>query len=108
MTRFSTSLFATAALLGAALFVFSQSPRKATAAMEYSPWETKALVPFERSPAHYVQVPQRELDTAAAEGWELVAVAPFVLLNEARGQDRRDTVTQAYSAYYFKRLRRER
>jgi hypothetical protein len=105
MTRSSTALIATAALLGAAFFVYSQPQRRAP---EYPPWETKVLTPVEVTPAHYVQVSQRDIDVAAADGWELVSVAPFVLLNEARGKERRDTVTQSYAAYYFKRPRRDR
>lgn len=108
MTRSNAVLTATAALLGAAFFVFSQPPsRKPAGHAEYAPWETRVIAPREIRPAFYTQVTQRELDAAAAEGWELVAVTPFVYLNEARGTAR-DTVTQAYPAYYFKRLRQDR
>jgi hypothetical protein len=113
MTRANQVLIAMAALAGAAFLFspagFSQAfPPAGKRAQEYPPWETKVLQPHEVRPAHYSQVTQREIDVAAADGWELVSVAPFVFLNEARGQARQDTVTQAYPAYYFKRSRRDR
>jgi hypothetical protein len=75
---------------------------------DYPAWETRAVFPHEYRPGEYHQASQRELEILALEGWELVAVTPFVYLNEARGKDQRATVTQTYPAYFFKRLRKER
>jgi hypothetical protein len=104
MTRIYAVLIATAALLGAAVFVYSQAPVRK---VPYPAWETRVVTPREIAPARYAQVQQRDLDMVAADGWDLVAVAPYVLLNEARGT-KQDTVTQTYPAYYFKRLRPDR
>ena len=69
-------------------------------------WEVKSLFPHERSPARYSQVQQHEIDRLAVEGWELVAVMPYVYLNEERGKDGAKLgVTQTYPAYFFKRLK---
>jgi len=69
-------------------------------------WEITAVLPREISPARYAQVSEGELNRMAEEGWQLVSVAPYVLLNEERGpEDRRESVTQTYPAYYFQRSR---
>ncbi len=69
-------------------------------------WEVRTLLPREHAPARYTQVQKSEVDQLAAEGWELVAVTPYIYLNEERGQEgRKLIVTQTYPAYYFKRLR---
>jgi len=80
---------------------YFQRPRGSSVA-----WEVSAVFPREVSPARYNQVPERELERMAAEGWQLISVAPFVLLNEVRGpaNDRKD-VTQTYPAYFFQRPR---
>ena len=96
-----------AALFGAALFVSAQRPSAPGKRVEFPYFETMALTPREVKPAQYAQVPQRDVEVAASEGWELVSVAPYVLRNEARGPAQ-DSVTQAYPAYYFKRLRPDR
>lgn len=74
-------------------------------------WEVKELLPQETSPARYRQVPRFDVDALARDGWELVAVTPYVYLNEERGNRAdltRPMVTQTYPAYYFKRLKRDR
>jgi hypothetical protein len=75
--------------------------------VEYPEYEVRVMQPREISPARYLQVSEGELDQAAREGWELVAVVPFALANEERGNDApKAIVTQTYPAFYFKRLRR--
>ena len=74
-------------------------------------WEVKALLPQEATPARYRQVSRQELDEATRDGWELVAVTPYVYLNEERGSRTdlaRPMVTQTYPAYFFKRLKKDR
>jgi hypothetical protein len=68
----------------------------------------KAVLPHETAPAQYKQVDAREIQSLADEGWELVAVVPYIYKNEERGTPDmapRPMVTQTYPAYYFKRLR---
>jgi hypothetical protein len=73
---------------------------------DYPAWEMRAVTPREVSPARYQQVEYYELERLEREGWELVSVAPFALQNEERGPEgRKLVVTQAYPAYYFKRLK---
>lgn len=108
MTRRLNILTLAAGLLGAtAVFVSAQRPSAPIRRVEYPVWETKILTPHEVRPAHYTQVTQREIEQTGFDGWELVAVAPWVLSNEARGETRA-TVTQTYPAYYFKRIRPDR
>jgi hypothetical protein len=74
----------------------------------YPPYEFKALLPHEFAPAQYHQVEQRELESTAEQGWELVSVVPYIYKNEERGSVTlapRPIVTMTYPAYYFKRLR---
>jgi hypothetical protein len=74
-------------------------------------YELKAVLPRETSPGQYQQVEQRELQTLAEQGWELVAVVPYVYKNEEHGTPQmapRPMVTQTYPAYFFKRLRTAR
>ncbi|MCP5120055.1 MAG: hypothetical protein GY953_55370 [bacterium] len=67
-------------------------------------WETKAVYPREISPARYRQVHSSELERLGDQGWQLVSVAPYVLLNEERGPEgRKLAVTQTYPAYFFQR-----
>ena len=71
-------------------------------------FEVKSLTPRETSPAQYRQVDSREIQSLADEGWELVAVVPYIYKNEERGTPDlapRPMVTQVYPAYFFKRLR---
>ncbi len=69
-------------------------------------WEVRSVFPREVSPAHYEQVPQRELEALADQGWELVGITPFVYRNEEHGGsdlNPKPVVTQTYPAYFFKR-----
>jgi len=71
-------------------------------------YEVRSLLPHETAPAQYQQVDVREMQSLAADGWELVAVVPYIYKNEERGTPDmapRPMVTQTYPAYYFKRLR---
>jgi hypothetical protein len=71
-------------------------------------YEVKSLTPRETSPAQYRQVDAAEIQSLAGEGWELVAVVPYIYKNEERGTPDmapRPMVTQVYPAYFFKRLR---
>ena len=70
----------------------------------YPAWEMRSLLPHEISPGRYAQVTSSELDRVLAEGWQLVSVTAYVILNEERGPEGRKTaVTQAYPGYYFQR-----
>ena len=74
----------------------------------YSPYEVKAVFPREVSPARFEQVEDRELQSLAGQGWELVSVMPYIYRNEERGSvtvTPRPMVTQTYPAYFFKRIR---
>ena len=79
-----------------------------TTAPVHLPYEVRSVFPRETSPAMYEQVSQQDLQTLAAQGWELVSVTPFVYRNEERGTalNNRPAVTQTYPAYFFKRARR--
>ena len=71
-------------------------------------YEVKSVMPRETSPAQYRQVDAAEIQSLAGEGWELVAVVPYIYKNEERGTPElapRPMVTQVYPAYFFKRLR---
>jgi hypothetical protein len=66
------------------------------------------MFPREIAPARYEQVEQRELQSLADQGWELVSVMPYIYRNEERGTPEmapRPMVTQTYPAYFFKRLK---
>jgi len=74
----------------------------------YAPYECKSVLPREVSPAQYQQVDQRELESIAEQGWELVSVVPYIYKNEERGSPSlapRPIVTMTYPAYFFKRLK---
>jgi hypothetical protein len=76
---------------------------------EYPPYEVRSVFPRETSPGQFQQVEQRELQSLAEQGWELVSAMPYVYRNEERGNPTitpRPMVTQTYPAYFFKRLRR--
>ena len=61
---------------------------------------------FARCNSHYKQVPPSELRRLGDQGWQLVSVTPYVLLNEERGPEgKKLAVTQTYPAYFFKRPR---
>jgi hypothetical protein len=71
-------------------------------------YEVRSLFPRETSPAQYQQVDARDIQNLAGEGWELVAVVPYIYKNEERGTPDlapRPMVTQTYPAYFFKRVR---
>ncbi len=78
-----------------------------TPAPSYPQWEVRSVFPRETSPALYQQVSQQEIDSLAAQGWELVSVVPYVIRNEEHGTaaTNRPAVTQAYPAYFFKRAK---
>jgi hypothetical protein len=88
----------------AALLVWAQRDRPG----DHPAYEVKALLPHETAPAQYRQVDAIELQSLAGDGWELVAVVPYIYKNEERGTPDmapRPMVTQTYPAYFFKRLR---
>ena len=94
------------AAVGVAAVLALRAQRDALPA--YSPFEVKAVFPREVSPARFEQVDDRELQTLAGQGWELVSVMPYIYRNEERGSPSvtpRPMVTQTYPAYFFKRLR---
>jgi len=74
-------------------------------------WEVRSVFPREVSPSHYEQVPERDLQRLADEGWELAGVTPFVYRNEERGGSNlnpKPVVTQTYPAYFFRRPKTRR
>jgi hypothetical protein len=88
----------------AALLVWGQRDRPG----DHPAYEVKALLPHETAPAQYKQVDANELQFLAGDGWELVAVVPYIYKNEERGTPDlapRPMVTQTYPAYFFKRVR---
>jgi hypothetical protein len=63
-------------------------------------------MPHEVSPARYIQVSARDVERLGAEGWQLVSVTPYIILNEERGPEgRKVAVTQTYPAYFFQRAK---
>jgi hypothetical protein len=94
-----------ALLTAAAAFVWAQQVK--APATVYAQYEMRSVFPRETSPAIYEQVSQQELQTLAAQGWELVSVMPFVYRNEERGNaaNNKPEVTQTYPAYFFKRVK---
>ena len=88
----------------ATLLMWAQRDRPA----DRPAYEVRSLMPRETSPAQYRQVDAAEIQSVASEGWELVAVVPYIYKNEERGTPDmapRPMVTQVYPAYYFRRLR---
>jgi hypothetical protein len=86
-----------------ALLVWAQRDRAIGPA-----YDVRSLLRHETAPAQYQQVDVREMQALAADGWELVAVVPYIYKNEERGTPDmapRPMVTQTYPAYYFKRLK---
>ena len=92
-------------LIAAVAIVWAQQS-KAPAAV-YAQYEVRSVFPRETSPATYEQVSQQELQSMAAQGWELVSVTPYVYRNEERGtaSNNKPAVTQTYPAYFFKRVK---
>jgi hypothetical protein len=98
------SLLLVAFCAAAALLLWAQRDRPA----DHPAYEVKVLLPHETAPAQYKQVDSNELQFLAGDGWELVAVVPYIYKNEERGTPDmapRPMVTQTYPAYYFKQLR---
>ena len=93
--------------LAMAISVFVWAQQTKTAAPAHVQYEVHSVFPRQTSPAMYEQVPQQELETLAAQGWELVSVMPYVYRNEERGTALNDkpAVTQTYPAYFFKRVK---
>jgi len=92
----------------AAIFVSAQRDRVTSPVSGYAPLDVRSVFPREVSPGKYEQVDQRELESLAQQGWELVSVMPYVYRNEERGpelQGPKPVVTQTYPAYFFKRVR---
>ncbi|MFN7925049.1 MAG: hypothetical protein U0Q16_33440 [Bryobacteraceae bacterium] len=101
---FAIGLFALFTL-AAMLLAQRAAPGPKAAGPDHLVWEYKSLLPQETSPARYRHVEQFEVAAAASQGWELVAVSPWVYQNEERGPEgRKLVVTQTYQAYFFKRL----
>jgi hypothetical protein len=91
----------------AALLLWAQRDRPG----DHPAYEATSLMPHETAPAQYRQVDAREIQSLAGEGWELVAVVPYIYKNEERGPPDlapRPMVTQVYPAYFFKRLKAAR
>ena len=89
----------------AALLLWAQQRERP---VERPGYEVRSVLPRETSPAQYRQVDQIELQSLADQGWELVAVVPYIYKNEERGTPDlapRPMVTQTYPAYYFKRIK---
>jgi|SRR5665213_467486 len=93
--------------LAMAISVFVWVQQTKAAAPAYVQYEVHSVFPRQTSPAIYEQVPQQDLETLAAQGWELVSVTPYVYRNEERGTALNDkpAVTQTYPAYFFKRVK---
>ena len=95
----------------AAIFLWAQRGGPYSTAQPvpgYTPLEVRSVFPRETSPGKYEQVRQDELQSLATQGWELVAVMPYIYRNEEHGPETpgpRPVVTQTYPAYFFKRIR---
>jgi hypothetical protein len=92
-------------LIAAAVFVWAQAYRVVPDTVHL---EVRSVFPREVTPGKYEQVDQKNLQTLADQGWELVSVMPYVYRNEERGpelQGPKPVVTQTYPAYFFKRVR---
>jgi hypothetical protein len=92
----------------AAVFLWAQRERASGSAVvpDFVRLEMRSVFPREVTPGVYAQVDQRELQTLALQGWELVSVMPYVYRNEERGPEfhgPKPVVTQTYPAYFFKR-----
>jgi hypothetical protein len=91
--------------IAAAIVLWAQQRERL---IERPAYEVRSVLPHEASPAQYRQVDQSELQALADQGWELVAVVPYIYKNEERGTPDlapRPMATQTYPAYFFKRLR---
>jgi hypothetical protein len=91
--------------LAAVLLLLAQQQQRAPYST-HVPFEMLSVFPRENPPGFYQYVDQRELQTLADQGWELVSVMPFVYRNEERGSNNpKAIVTQTYPAYFFKRAK---
>ena len=99
------SLLLGGVVVAAALVLWAQQRERP---VERPAFELRSVLPHETSPAQYRQVEQSELQFLADQGWELVAVVPYIYKNEERGTPDlapRPMVTQTYPAYFFRRPR---
>jgi len=78
----------------------------------YAPYEVLSVFPEESSAGEFAQVDPNQLQSLAAEGWQLVSVAPYAYRNEgAPGAPSQASsppaplITQVYLAYFFQRSR---
>lgn len=101
--------------LAAALVLWAQQRGRQNSEQQHPDYvslEVHSLFPRETAPGQYTQVDQREIQTLADQGWELVSVMPFIYRNEERnnGEMRgpKPVVTQTYPAYFFKRTKPNR
>jgi hypothetical protein len=101
--------------LAAALVLWAQQRGRQNSEQQYPDHvslEVHSLFPRETAPGQYAQVDQREIQTLADQGWELVSVMPFIYRNEEHnnGEMRgpKPVVTQTYPAYFFKRTKPNR
>lgn len=90
--------------VAAVLWLAAQRDRR----QDHPPYEVKLVFPRETSPGLYRQIEERELETLADQGWELVSVMPYIYRNEEHGIGNdsirpKPVVTQTYPAYFFKR-----
>jgi hypothetical protein len=89
----------------AAIVLYAQPQREPTRPA----FEVMSVFPRETSPGQYAQVDAGRIQDLSSQGWELVGVTPFIYRNEEHPNGDfhgpKPVVTQAYPAYYFKRLR---
>ena len=98
------SLFILVLGLTAAFLLPAQRDRP----LDRSHYEVKSVFPREITPGQFQQVDQREIETLADQGWELVSVIPYIYRNEERGSDVtkiKPMVTISYPAYFLKRAK---
>lgn len=71
---------------------------------EPPPFEYRALLPHEFKPGQFQLVDRHEIERLSRQGWELVSMSPFVLLNEEHKKGTESgTLTQVYNSYHFRR-----
>lgn len=77
----------------------------------FAPYEMMSVYPAELSNGEFEQVDPAQLQSLSADGWQLVAVAPYAYRNEGHAVTAQPTepppplVTQVYLAYFFQRSR---
>ncbi len=102
-------------LAGTTALLIAQQGRISTGsshAPAYAPYDVLSVFPEESSSGKFAQVDPYQLQSLAAEGWQLVSVAPYAYRNEgAPGASNLASapppplVTQVYLAYFFQRSR---